>query len=85
MTLLSEFPIAGLKFGEQSAECFEKTIIEKGNISPHDDLAKQVKANNIRIAVLEERNDSLRKALARYEENSSTIPPEIVRKFTSFL
>ena len=84
LNLLSEFPITGLTIGGQSIDFFEKAIMEKGGISLHDNLAMQVKANNIRIAVLEERNDSLRKALARFEESSSTISPEIVRKFASF-
>ena len=84
LTLLSEFPVADLSIGGHPAEFVERTLMEKRGPSLHDDLAKQVKANNIRIAVLEERNDYLRQALARYEESSSLVPSDIVRRLSLF-
>ena len=81
LTLLSEFPVIGHTGGGETTHYVEETLMEKKGFSLSDEMAKQVKANNIRIAVLEEQNNSLRHALARYEECSAIIPSEIVSYF----
>lgn len=79
LTLLSEFPILGHMGGTDAAQYLEDELLQKSVFSLGDEMAKQVKANNIRIAVLEEQNNSLRTALARYEHRSENIPSQIVR------
>ena len=73
LTLLSEFPVLGHRGNE------DPTILKnKTDMILNEEMAQQIKANNIRIAVLEEQNTSLRETLSKYEEYHDKIPYQIV-------
>lgn len=78
ITLLSEFPV--FSHVEGGSWKFTKSVVlEKSDCSTRgEEMGKQVKANNIRIAVLEDQNNSLRDALARNEQFISDVPSDIV-------
>eukprot|EP00112_Aurelia_sp_Birch-Aquarium-sp1_P012927 Seg2723.4 transcript_id=Seg2723.4/GoldUCD/mRNA.D3Y31 product="Coiled-coil domain-containing protein 157" protein_id=Seg2723.4/GoldUCD/D3Y31 len=72
LTLLSEFPVLGHLGKEDPAILKNKT-----DMSLNEEMAQQIKANNIRIAVLEEQNTSLRETLSKYEEYHDKVPSGI--------
>ena len=60
----------------------DPTILKnKNDMTLNEEMAQQIKANNIRIAVLEEQNTSLRETLSKYEEYHDKIPSQIVSIF----
>lgn len=76
LTLLSEFPVLGHLGMEDPAILKNKT-----DMALNEEMAQQIKANNIRIAVLEEQNTSLRETLSKYEEYHDKVPSGIVSIF----
>ena len=85
LTLLSEFPVIGHSSGGDVSSSVENIIATKTmtELSLKDEMSKQIKANTIRIAVLEEQNNSLRNSLAKYEQCRAELPKEIVSKLFS--
>ncbi|XP_065054764.1 coiled-coil domain-containing protein 157-like [Rhopilema esculentum] len=79
LTLLSEFPVIGHSSGRDVSSSVEDIIATKTmtELSLKDEMSKQIKANTIRIAVLEEQNNSLRNSLAKYEQCRAELPKEI--------
>ena len=77
---LSEYPFSRSTVDSSPLQLVQNAVMEETCFSLSDNLSKEIQANEIRMAVLKERNIALHQALRSHEKCTSTGPCEIVSK-----